>query len=55
MTIVMKEKVNEFIAKICKQIEESGENSVKIDISSAFKKLYFSNIVHVLCGEDISD
>ena len=55
MTIVIKQKVNALIKNLCTRIDASSDNQVKIEITSTFKKLFFSNTVHIICGEDITD
>ena len=54
MTIVIKEKVQNWIDKRHAEIEASSDSKAVVDIAKSFERLFCRNIVHICFGEDIS-
>ena len=55
MTVVIKQKVNAWIAEVQKEIEANDNKEASIDIVAAYAKMFYSIVVHIICGEDISN
>jgi cytochrome P450 len=55
MMLVVKEKVELWVEKRHKEIQDSKENVALVDISKSFERLFCKNIVHICFGEDISE
>ena len=54
MTIVIKEKVQDWIDKRNAEIEASSDRKAVVDVAKPFERLFCRNIVHICFGEDIS-
>ena len=54
MTLVIKEKVQNWIDKRHAEIDASSDKKAVVDIAKSFERLFCRNIVHVCFGEDIS-
>ena len=52
---VLKDKLNAFIDEINAEIDASPHGCTINDIAISFEKLFFSTIVHISFGEDVSD
>ena len=55
MMKVLKDKLNAFIDEINAEIDASPYGCTINDIAISFEKLFFSTIVHISFGEDVSD